>query len=56
MVEFKYSNFKNEAKIKNHIHTDIDLIVRDCFIDYLHMTVLKINTNLIDQSDKDSSK
>lgn len=46
MVEFKYLNLaKNNPKIENYVNTNIQLVVRDCFIDYLHATIIKLTTN-----------
>ncbi|CAD8160815.1 unnamed protein product [Paramecium octaurelia] len=41
MVQFKYSKFKIPSNNDN-ISNDLYLIVRDCFIDYLHATIIKV--------------
>lgn len=41
MVEFKYLKCKNPSSNEN-IQDDVFLTVRDCFIDYLNATIMKV--------------
>ncbi|CAD8164451.1 unnamed protein product [Paramecium pentaurelia] len=56
MVQFKYSKFKIPSN-NDDISDDLYLIVRDCFIDYLHATIIKVLSLLeISQKKKQANK
>ncbi|CAD8167119.1 unnamed protein product [Paramecium pentaurelia] len=56
MVQFKYSKFKIPIN-NDDISDDLYLIVRDCFIDYLHATIIKVLSLLeIAQKKKQANK